>query len=148
MFDDEAATAQQLNRFCENESVFSYTRIPRRRQPVELPPAGAGPSVGVTEEGTVTNREHSKADAGAQVCNNEGWMERASESSGAGNLYLTWCEDGIDQQKCAPKSESGENTDEGAQLEGQVESESQFGDTELEKLVQLEGSQQILQLTL
>ncbi len=33
-------------------------------------------------------------------------------------------------------------------MEGQVEGESEFGDIELENLVMLEGSQQILQLTL
>ncbi|CAK9235293.1 unnamed protein product [Sphagnum troendelagicum] len=40
------------------------------------------------------------------------------------------------------------DADGAAQLEGQVEGESEFGDTELEKLVMLEGPQQILQLTL
>ncbi len=59
LLNDEAATAEQLNRFCENENVFSYTRLPRRRQPVELTPAGAGPSTEVAEDGIVTNQEHS-----------------------------------------------------------------------------------------
>ncbi len=59
LLDDEAATAEQLNRFCENENVFSYTRLPRQRQPVELTLAGAGPSAEVAKDGTVTNREHS-----------------------------------------------------------------------------------------
>jgi len=59
LLDDEAATIQQLDKFYENENVFSYTRIPRRRQPVELPPAVAGPSTEAAEDGTVTNQEHS-----------------------------------------------------------------------------------------
>jgi hypothetical protein len=59
LLDDEAATVQQLDKFCENENVFSYTRIPRRRHPVELPLAAAVPSTKVAEDGTVTNREHS-----------------------------------------------------------------------------------------
>ncbi len=59
LLDDEAATIQQLDKFCENESVFSYTRIPRRRQPVELPPPAARPSTEAAEDGTGTNREHS-----------------------------------------------------------------------------------------
>ncbi|CAK9225727.1 unnamed protein product [Sphagnum troendelagicum] len=59
MLDDEAATAEQLNRFCENENVFSYTRIPMQRQHVELTSTGAGPSAKVAKDGTVTNREHS-----------------------------------------------------------------------------------------
>jgi hypothetical protein len=59
LLDDEATTAEKLNRFCENKNVFSYTRLPRRRQAVELTPAGARPSAEVAEDGTVTNREHS-----------------------------------------------------------------------------------------
>jgi len=31
MFNDEAATEQQLNKLCGNENAFSYTRVPRRR---------------------------------------------------------------------------------------------------------------------
>ncbi len=59
LLDDEAATKQQFDKFCENENVFSYTRIPRRRQPVELPPVAVGPSTEAAEDGTGTNREHS-----------------------------------------------------------------------------------------
>ncbi len=59
LLDDEATTIQQLDKFCENENVFSYTRIPRRRQPVELPLVAAEPSTKAAEDGTVTNREHS-----------------------------------------------------------------------------------------
>ncbi|CAK9878873.1 unnamed protein product [Sphagnum jensenii] len=130
---------ERLDRLFQRGRITDAEQRRRRRQPMEFQLAGDGPSAGVTKEGTVTNREHSKADSGAEVCNNEGWMERASEGSGVGNVSLTWCEDGIDQQKCAPESESesdsGEEDDEGTQLEGQVESESEFGDTELEKLV-------------
>jgi len=59
LLNDEAATAQQLDRLCENENVFSYTRLPRRRLPVELPPAGVGPSTEVAEIGTIPNQENS-----------------------------------------------------------------------------------------
>jgi hypothetical protein len=51
-------------------------------------------------------------------------------------------------QESESESDSSEDADGAAQLEGQVEGESEFGDTELEKLVMLEGPQQILQLTL
>jgi hypothetical protein len=51
-------------------------------------------------------------------------------------------------QESESESDSSEDVDGAAQLEGQVEGESEFGDTELEKLVMLEGPQQILQLTL
>jgi len=59
LLDDKATTVQQLDKFYENENVFSYTRIPKRRHPVELPPPAAVPSTEVAEDGTVTNREHS-----------------------------------------------------------------------------------------
>jgi len=59
LLDDKAATIQQLDKFCENKNVFSYTRIPRRKHPVELPPAAAVPSTEAAKDGTVTNREHS-----------------------------------------------------------------------------------------
>jgi len=59
LFNDEAVIAQQLDRFCENENVFSYTRLPRRRLPVELPLAGVGPSTEVAGDGTIPNRENS-----------------------------------------------------------------------------------------
>jgi len=36
LLSDEAATEQQLNKMCGNESLFSYTRVPRRRTPVEV----------------------------------------------------------------------------------------------------------------
>jgi predicted aspartyl protease len=59
LLNDEAAIAQQLDRFCENENVFSHTRIPKQRLPVELPPAGVGPSTEVAENGTIPNPENS-----------------------------------------------------------------------------------------
>ncbi len=57
LLDDEEATLQQLNRLCGNEKVFSYIRVPRRRIPVEVAPAGNVPSLEVAEEGTRVNRE-------------------------------------------------------------------------------------------
>jgi hypothetical protein len=39
MLDDEEATLQQLNELCGSENLFSYTRVPRRRVPVEVTPA-------------------------------------------------------------------------------------------------------------
>jgi predicted aspartyl protease len=59
LLNDEAATLQQLNELCGDENVFSYTRIPRRRMPVELPPANGIPSTEVAEDSTVVNRESS-----------------------------------------------------------------------------------------
>jgi hypothetical protein len=57
LLDDEEATLQQLNRLCGNEKVFSYTRVPRRRIPVEVGPTGNVPSTEVAEEGMRVNRE-------------------------------------------------------------------------------------------
>ncbi len=59
LLDDEAATAQQLDRLCGNENVFAYTRIPRRRMPVEIPPIEVGTSTGTGGEGVIPNRESS-----------------------------------------------------------------------------------------
>jgi predicted aspartyl protease len=38
MLDAEEATLQQLNELCGSENMFSYTRVPRRRVPVEVTP--------------------------------------------------------------------------------------------------------------
>jgi len=59
LLNDEVATLQQLNELCGNENVFSYTRIPRRRLPVELPPTGVVPPTEVADDNVVMNRENS-----------------------------------------------------------------------------------------
>jgi hypothetical protein len=38
MLDDEEAILHQLNELCGGENLFSYTRVPRRRMPVEATP--------------------------------------------------------------------------------------------------------------
>ncbi|CAM6074399.1 unnamed protein product [Sphagnum tenellum] len=64
----------------------------------------------------------------------------------------SWYHTGTSEQTVTRESESdsdsSEDANDGTQLVGLVEGESDFGDTELEKLVMLEGPQQILQLTL
>jgi len=57
LLSDEEATLQQLNRLCGNEKVFSYTRVPQRRVPVEVAPTTNAPSPEVEEEGMRMNRE-------------------------------------------------------------------------------------------
>jgi hypothetical protein len=93
-----------------------------------------------------------RSDSGADVRGEDGCVKRTSERSGAEDLSSSRCANGIGRQMSAQESESesdsSEDADRAAQLEGQVEGESEFGDTELENLVMLEGSQQILQLTL
>jgi len=57
LLNDEEAALQQLNRLCGNEKVFSYTRVPRRRMPVEVAPTGNVPSPEVQGEGTGVSQE-------------------------------------------------------------------------------------------
>ncbi len=57
MLDDEAATEQQLNRLCGNENAFSYTRVPRRRTPVDVTPGGIAPVPEAEREGAGMSRD-------------------------------------------------------------------------------------------
>ncbi len=59
MLDDEEATLHQLNKLCGSENLFSYTRVPRRRMPMDVIPAASGPTPDATIEGTGANREES-----------------------------------------------------------------------------------------
>jgi hypothetical protein len=53
LLNDEEATLQQLNRLCGSEKIFSYTRAPRRRMPVEVATGGAVPSPEVAKGVTI-----------------------------------------------------------------------------------------------
>ncbi len=57
MLDDEVATEQQLNRLCGNENAFSYTRVPRRRTPVNVAPEGIAPVPEAEREGAGMSRD-------------------------------------------------------------------------------------------
>ncbi|CAM6038693.1 unnamed protein product [Sphagnum compactum] len=57
MLDDEAATEQRLNRLCGGENAFSYTRVPRRRTPVDVTPGGIALVPEAGREGAGLNRE-------------------------------------------------------------------------------------------
>jgi len=59
MLDDEEATLHQLNKLCGSENLFSYTRVPRRRMPVEVTPATSGLTADATIERAGANREES-----------------------------------------------------------------------------------------
>ncbi len=48
---------QQLNKLCGNENIFSYTRVPRRKMPVEVALGGVVPSPEAAGEGTCVNWE-------------------------------------------------------------------------------------------
>jgi predicted aspartyl protease len=59
MLSDEAATEQHLNKLCGNESLLSYTRVPRRRTLVEVTPNRPGPILEVVREGIRAGRDAS-----------------------------------------------------------------------------------------
>jgi hypothetical protein len=49
---DNEATMQQLNKLCENENIFFYTRVPSKRMHVEVALGGAISSPKAAGEGT------------------------------------------------------------------------------------------------
>jgi len=57
MLDDEATTEQRFNILCGGENAFSYTRVPRRRTPVDVTPGGIAPVPEAGREGAGLNRE-------------------------------------------------------------------------------------------
>jgi hypothetical protein len=59
LLDDGAMTEQQLNKLCGNENLFSYTRVPRRRTPVDVAPGGVAPILEAEKEGVGMSRDTS-----------------------------------------------------------------------------------------
>ncbi len=59
MLDDEEATLHQLNELCGGENLFSYTRVPRRRMPVETTPTASERTPDRMIEGAGAIREES-----------------------------------------------------------------------------------------
>ncbi len=57
LLNDEEATLHQLNKLCGSENLFSYTRVPRRRMPIKVAPAGTVPPLEAAMEGAGVNRE-------------------------------------------------------------------------------------------
>jgi hypothetical protein len=55
LLNDEAAIEQQLNKLCGNENLFSYTRVPRRRNPVDVASGEAVPTPEAVGEGVRTS---------------------------------------------------------------------------------------------
>jgi len=64
------------------------------------------------------------------------------------SLYKYDANERMDTRESDFDYDTNENYNEEIQLVGPVDGESEFGNTELEELVLLEGPQQILQLTL
>jgi predicted aspartyl protease len=59
LLDDGATIEQQHNKLCGNEILFSYTRVPRRRTPVDVAPGGVTPIPEAEREGVGANRDAS-----------------------------------------------------------------------------------------
>jgi hypothetical protein len=59
LLDDGAATKQQLNKMCGNENLFSYTRVPRRRTPVDVAPGRVAPIPEAEREGVGVSKDTS-----------------------------------------------------------------------------------------
>ncbi len=57
LLNDEAANLQQLNKLCGNENLFSHTRVPRRRVPVEVASGGAEPTPQAVGDGIGADRD-------------------------------------------------------------------------------------------
>jgi predicted aspartyl protease len=57
LLNDEAATLQQLDRLCGSENLFSHTRVPRRRVPVEVPAGGVEPTPQTMGDGLGADRD-------------------------------------------------------------------------------------------
>jgi len=59
LLDNGAAIEQQLNKLCGNENLFSYTRVPRKRTPVDVTPGGVAPIPEAEREAVGANRDAS-----------------------------------------------------------------------------------------
>jgi len=93
-----------------------------------------------------------RSDSATDDRNDNCTRKHLSGNSGAmdGASYLSQQEtsEQLVELESESDSDSSEDSNAGTQLVGPVEGESDFGDTELERLVMLEGPQQILQLTM
>jgi hypothetical protein len=59
LLDDGAAIEQQRNELCGNKNLFSYTRVPRRKTPIDVTPGGVAPILEAEREGVGANRDAS-----------------------------------------------------------------------------------------
>ncbi len=50
-------TIQQLNKLYGNENLFSYTRVPRKRMPIDVTPGGVIPTPEVARDGSGVNQD-------------------------------------------------------------------------------------------
>jgi hypothetical protein len=59
LLDNGAAIEQQINELCGSENLFSYTRMPRRRTPIDVAPGGVAPILEAEREGVGANKDAS-----------------------------------------------------------------------------------------
>jgi len=59
LLNDGAAIEQQLNELCGSKNLFSYTRVPRRRTPIDVALGGVAPIPEAEREGVGANRDAS-----------------------------------------------------------------------------------------
>ncbi|CAN5967858.1 unnamed protein product [Sphagnum jensenii] len=210
LLNDEEATLQQLNKLCGSENVFSYTRVPRRRMPVEVAPAGAvtqafcridevpikvggvqctmtfmivdtdsydvligldllikiGAIIDV-EQGLIQVRHGPGSDVEVLPLTMVNMLQKMNSATltrddatledthgdldvivRQPSLYEYVTTGRLDALVSDSDSDTNEDREGRLQLVEPVDDESEFGNTELEDLVSLEGPQQILQLTL
>ncbi len=57
LVNDEEAILRQLNKFCGSENIFSHTRVPRRRVPVEVETGGEVPTPQTVGDGLGAGRD-------------------------------------------------------------------------------------------
>ncbi len=57
LISDEATTLQQLNKLCGSENIFSYTRVPKRRVPIEVVAGGTDPTPQIVGDGLGVDRD-------------------------------------------------------------------------------------------
>jgi hypothetical protein len=57
LLDDGATTEHQLDKLCGNKKFFSYTRVPRRRTPIDVALGGVTPIPEAQREGVGANRD-------------------------------------------------------------------------------------------
>jgi hypothetical protein len=57
LINNEAATLKQLNKLCGSENIFSHTRVPKRRVPVEVAAGGIDPTPQIVGNGLGVDRD-------------------------------------------------------------------------------------------
>jgi predicted aspartyl protease len=57
LISDDAATLQQLNKLCGSEDIFSHTRVPRRKVPMEVATGGDVPTPQIVGDGLGVDRD-------------------------------------------------------------------------------------------